>query len=183
MPHGPSLDLGCRFQQYYGPRRGKGNVHMRCNVVRRAVATSAVAMLLATGALAQPADRDLERGKDIFKNKATCLFCHGWHGNGESSQYGGNALSLRATKLDRDQLIEVVKCGRPGTGMPHHDAYAYTDKRCYGATQAELKDATPPEPKSPLPQREIELVVDYVLATLKGKPPQPTLAECAAFWG
>jgi hypothetical protein len=163
---------------------------MRRNFARKAAAlrtvimiTVAAASLLAGGTVAaQPTDRDLERGKDIFKNKATCLFCHAWHGGGESSQYGGIALSLRDTKLDRGQIIEVVKCGRPGTGMPYHDAFAYTDKRCYGMTKAELKDGMPPEPRSPLPAREIELVVDYVLATFKGKP-APGLAECVAFWG
>lgn len=139
--------------------------------------------MLAGSAGAQVSERDLERGKELYREKATCLYCHGWHGNGESSQYGGNALSLRATQLDRDQLIEVVKCGRPGTAMPHHDAYAYTDKRCYGLTAADLKEAVPPEPKSTMPPREVELVVDYVIAVLKGKPPEPTLAECQAFWG
>jgi hypothetical protein len=159
---------------------------MRCTAAARRLSVLAVFAaafaLLAASAAAQPTDRDLERGKDIYKNKATCLFCHAWHGGGESSQYGGIALSLRDTKLDRDQMIEVVKCGRPGSGMPYHDAFAYTDKRCYGVTKAELKDAMPPEPRSPLPAREIELVVDYVLATYKGKP-APGLKECLAFWG
>lgn len=146
-------------------------------------AAAALALMVAAGpAAAQGTSRDLERGKDIYKNKATCLFCHAWHGGGESSQYGGIALSLRDTQLDRDQMIEVVKCGRPSAGMPYHDPFAYTDKRCYGLSRDDLKDATPPEPRSSLAPREIELVVDYVLATYKGKP-VPGLKECLEFWG
>ncbi len=148
-----------------------------------ATALFTLGLFAAGGAFAQFTERDLERGKEIFRDKANCLFCHAWHGNGESSQYGGIALSLRATQLDREQMIEVVKCGRPGAGMPYHDPFAYTDKRCYGLSRADLKEATPPEPRSSLSPREIELVVNYVLTVLKGKPPEPTYAECVAFWG
>src|ERR1700730_7136716 len=83
-------------------------------------------------ALAQDAEaaRLIEYGKDIFKTKATCQFCHKWDASGDQG-YGGNALSLRQTKLTPAQFAETVKCGRPGTGMPFHDQFAYTDKRCY----------------------------------------------------
>jgi len=37
-----------------------------------------------------------------------------------------------------EQLSEVVKCGRPATGMPYHDRFAYTDKRCYAHTREEM---------------------------------------------
>jgi len=78
--------------------------------------------------------RVIEHGKDIFKTKATCQFCHKWDASGDQG-YGGNALSLRKTQLTPDQVAEVVKCGRPSTGMPFHDQFAYGDKRCYGATR------------------------------------------------
>src|ERR1700754_2930687 len=61
--------------------------------------------------------RTIEFGKEIFKNKAQCQFCHKWDGGGDQG-YGGNALSLRQTQLTAEQLAEVVKCGRPATGMP-----------------------------------------------------------------
>src|SRR6266481_187807 len=56
--------------------------------------------------------RLLEFGKEIFKSKAVCQYCHKWDASGDQG-YGGNALSLRATHLTPDQLTEVVKCGRP----------------------------------------------------------------------
>ena len=75
--------------------------------------------------------RTIEFGKEIFKNKAQCQFCHKWDGAGDQG-YGGIALSLRKTQLTPEQLAEVIKCGRPTTGMPYHDERAYTDKRCFG---------------------------------------------------
>lgn len=80
-------------------------------------------------AVAQPAeDRQITFGKEIFKSKATCQYCHRWDGNGDQG-YGGLALSLRKTQLTHDQLIETIRCGRPGTGMPYHDQFSYTDRK------------------------------------------------------
>src|SRR6516165_1623306 len=76
--------------------------------------------------------------------------------------YGGNALSLRATQLTLEQLAEVVKCGRPGTGMPYHDRFAYTDKRCYGYTRDEMGKDMPPAGNDFLSNREIDAVVKYL---------------------
>jgi hypothetical protein len=87
--------------------------------------------------------RVLEFGKEIFKTKAVCQYCHKWDASGDQG-YGGNALSLRATNLTPEQLAEVVKCGRPSTGMPYHDRFAYTDKRCYGHTREEMGKDMPP---------------------------------------
>jgi hypothetical protein len=74
-------------------------------------------------------------GQRIYEN-ANCVGCHKWHGGGGGS-YGGAALSLRDTQLNRDQIIEVVHCGRPGTGMPRHDRDAYKDYQCYGGLTAQ----------------------------------------------
>ena len=109
------------------------------------------------------AARTIEHGKDIFKTKATCQFCHKWDASGDQG-YGGNALSLRQTKLTPAQVAETVKCGRPGTGMPFHDQFAYTDKRCYGVTRAELGNDVPPEPNAFLNSDEIDAVVKYLFA-------------------
>src|SRR5499427_552998 len=65
-------------------------------------------------ALSAEEARLLEFGKEIFKSKAVCQYCHKWDASGDQG-YGGNALSLRATHLTPEQLSEVVKCGRPGT--------------------------------------------------------------------
>jgi mono/diheme cytochrome c family protein len=125
--------------------------------------------------------RVIAQGKDIFKIKATCQFCHKWDASGDQG-YGGNALSLRATKLTPAQVAETIKCGRPGTGMPYHDQFAYTDKRCYGMTRADLGNDMPPEPNSFLNSDEIDAVVKYLFTTDVGRGPS-TYDDCVAFWG
>jgi len=82
----------------------------------------------------------------------------------------GKAPDLRKTALVREQLIDVIACGRPATEMPHFDKYAYEDKSCYGLSAAEVGKNMPPDPHStPLTRREIEAVADYILAAFVGK--------------
>ena len=77
---------------------------------------------------------------------------------------------MRKTFLTRDQLIEVIGCGRPGTEMPHFDKFAYEDKGCWGYSAADLGKDMPPFPHSTsLNRREIEAVADYIVATFAGK--------------
>jgi mono/diheme cytochrome c family protein len=125
--------------------------------------------------------RTIEFGKDIFKTKATCQFCHKWDASGDQG-YGGNALSLRKTKLTPEQLAETVKCGRPGTSMPFHDQFAYTDKRCYGLTRDDLGNNMPPEPIAFLNPHEIGAVVAYLFAKAVGRG-ESTYDDCVDFWG
>jgi mono/diheme cytochrome c family protein len=125
--------------------------------------------------------RTIEFGKDIFKTKATCQFCHKWDASGDQG-YGGNALSLRKTQLTPAQVAETIKCGRPGTGMPFHDQFAYTDKRCYGLTRDDLGNDMPPEPNAFLNAREIDAVVKYLFAKAVGRGPS-TYDDCVDFWG
>jgi cytochrome c5 len=125
--------------------------------------------------------RQLEFGKEIFKSKAVCQYCHKWDASGDQG-YGGNALSLRKTQLTPEQLTEVVKCGRPGTGMPYHDRFAYTDKRCYGHTRDEMGNDLPPAGNDFLSNREVEAVVKYLFATDVGRGPA-TYQDCINFWG
>jgi len=124
--------------------------------------------------------RQLEFGKEIFKVKANCQFCHKWDASGDTG-YGGIALSLRKTRLNPEQLTEVVKCGRPTTGMPYHDQNAYTDKRCYGETREELGKDMPPIGEY-LSKREIDAVVKYLYAKVVGHGPS-TYEDCVEFWG
>ena len=64
----------------------------------------------------------------------------------------------------------VIACGIPGTAMPHFDELAYTDKRCYGMTEAELGSRTPTLPPSTtLAKREIEVIADYLLGRIIGR--------------
>jgi mono/diheme cytochrome c family protein len=149
---------------------------------RTIVGTGAVGLLLgaalATGpTLAQAPDL----GRRVYE-KANCVGCHKWHGGGGGG-YGGAALSLRETALDRELLIEVIRCGRPATGMPYHDRHAYGTTACYGGmTKADLGADSPPKAAIFLRDQEIEAVADYVIAQLQGKG-EPTHADCVAFWG
>jgi mono/diheme cytochrome c family protein len=124
--------------------------------------------------------RALEFGKEIYKVKANCQFCHKWDASGDTG-YGGVALSLRKTSLTPEQFAEVVKCGRPLTGMPYHDKLAYTDKRCFGATREDLGKDLPPMGEF-LSAREIDAVVRYLFAKAVGRG-ESTYEDCVDFWG
>ena len=145
------------------------------------VAACAAASLAAARAQTSEDARAIEYGKDVFKTKATCQFYHKWDGAGDQG-YGGNALSLRATQLTPEQMTEVVKCGRPATGMPYHDRFAYTDKRCYRMTREDLGDDMPPAATESLQPREIDAVVKYLFAKAVGRG-ESTYEECVEFWG
>jgi len=134
---------------------------------------------LALGQSASPPD-PADAGKAVFR-RANCFGCHKWHGNGGGG-YGGDALSLRRTELDREQIIETVSCGRPGTGMPFFMRGAYDTVKCHGMTRQEVGDRIPPEGGTLLRQPDIEAVADYVLAHIKGKG-EPTYDECTGFFG
>jgi mono/diheme cytochrome c family protein len=124
----------------------------------------------------------IEYGKEVFKSKAICQFCHKWDASGDQG-YGGNALSLRVTQLTREQVAETIKCGRPATNMPYHDRFAYTDKRCYGMDRAMAgKDMPPGANNEYLSPRDIDAVVRYLFAKVVGKGPS-TYDDCIDFWG
>src|SRR5436309_14892006 len=115
-----------------------------------------VALQLAQGARAQAPDAsDIAEGMRLFLQKGNCQACHGWAADGrkmDSQMPDGS--NLRETRLDRARLIQTIKCGRPGTGMPAFDRLAYSDGRC-GLKQADLK--TPmAEPPATFQPREIE---------------------------
>lgn len=121
-------------------------------------------------------------GKRIFQ-RANCVGCHKWHGGGGGG-YGGDALSLRATQLDRDQIIMTVTCGRPTTGMPYFQRNAYDgeDHPCYGLGRQELGKDIPIEANIFLRPNEVAAVADYVIAEVKGRG-EPNYAECIGFFG
>src|ERR1700751_5613849 len=151
-----------------------------------AVVALAAALALASSAAAQtPAAGDIGLGKRIYQDKATCVFCHGWSGDGAGDpQSPGKAANLRESKLDRDQLVEVIRCGVPGgTAMPHFDKFAWTKgEECYGMTAEDVGDKKPPPPTAGLQKREIEASVAYLGAKIVGKGP-PTVADCEEYFG
>jgi|HubBroStandDraft_6_1064221.scaffolds.fasta_scaffold151682_2 hypothetical protein len=141
---------------------------------------------LVTFARAQAPDpSDIAAGMRLFRQKGNCQACHGWAGDGRKmdSQMPDGA-NLRASTLDRETLIMIIKCGRPGTGMPAFDKFAYSDGRCYGLKQADLN--TPKlamaDPPATLQAREIEALADFMFAKMIGKGTMDR-EKCADFWG
>jgi mono/diheme cytochrome c family protein len=144
-------------------------------------------LLLLVAALAPAgaaADDDFAYGRRLFLDKAECAFCHGWAGDGSGHpQSPGRAANLRQSRLDRDTLVTTILCGIPGTAMPHFDELAYTDKRCYGMTEAELGSRAPTlPPGTTLQRREVEVIADYLLARIIGRG-EVTRAECLETFG
>jgi mono/diheme cytochrome c family protein len=147
-----------------------------------AAAAMATAVFL-LGAPASVAQEDVAEGKQISTDRAGCQQCHGWAGDGLASGFHSpGGLPLRKTQLTRDQIRMTIQCGRPGTEMPHFDAFAYTDKRCYGTTAKDLGDKVPERAEHPLQPYQIDAVADYVAIKLKGAGPV-TREECLAFFG
>ena len=140
--------------------------------------------LIALADIGPSAAQDFSYGRRLYQDKAQCSFCHGWAGDGAGEpQSNGGAANLRASKLAKDQLIEVISCGIPGTPMPHFDEAAYTDKRCYGMDEAELGPRTPTlPPGSTLQRREVEALADYLLAKIVSRGPV-TREECEEMFG
>jgi hypothetical protein len=66
--------------------------------------------------------------------------------------------------------------------MPHFDRFAYTDKRCYDMTAADLGDLEPIRAPTTLQSYEIDAVADYVAAKVKGAGPV-TRAQCVEYMG
>jgi hypothetical protein len=115
--------------------------------------------------------------------RANCMTCHKWHGDGGPG-YGGPAISLRKTLLNREQLIQAIKCGRPGRGMPFFDRQAYNSDICYGMTFedfADKEDHRPQKGKKTLNDRQVNAVADFIIAELQGK--EVTKEYCVMFYG
>jgi len=133
---------------------------------------------------AGPDPGDLAEGRRLFEQKGNCQACHGWSGDGhKTDNQMPDGANLRETKLPRAGLVMTIKCGRLNSQMPAFDKFAYSDGRCYGKTQADLK-AYPtrmPDPPSTLQPREIDLLVDFMLARIVGQGPMDR-AKCAQFW-
>jgi mono/diheme cytochrome c family protein len=150
------------------------------------VAVAVAAFLLVPIARAQAPDpADIAAGGRLFRQKGNCQACHGWAGDGRKldSQMPDGA-NLRQSVLDRETLILLIKCGRPGTGMPPFDKFAYSDGRCYGLKQAEVRSPKMqmPDPPSTLQAREIDAVADFMFAKIIGQGPMDR-AKCIDYWG
>ena len=151
----------------------------------RLIVAAALLIVAVPSVRAQLADpQDIRAGAELFRQKGDCQACHGWAGDGQKmNNEMPDGANLRETKLDRNDLITTIKCGRPGSGMPAFDKFAYSDGRCYGLKQADLKarGLTLSDPASPLIQREIDNLADFLFAKVIGKGPV-TRASCIEYW-
>jgi hypothetical protein len=147
---------------------------------------AACASAVVPSARAQSADpADIADGMRLFRQKADCQSCHGWAGDGHKvDNQAPEGANLRETTLDRATLILTIKCGRPGTGMPPFDKFAYSDGRCYGLKPADLKarQLTLSDPPATLAPSEVERIADFLYARIIGQGPMDH-AKCIAFWG
>ena len=154
--------------------------------------TRAVAVSLALFLLAAPMTRaqeaidlagDPERGKIVYRTIGGCVNCHGWPADGKTgvNLRAPPGPSLRESKLDREGLLEVIKCGRPGTPMPFHDRAAYRDDRCYGIVMSEVDPGSAPKRGKTLGDKDIASIVAYLQTRVIGLG-TPTYEECAAFF-
>jgi mono/diheme cytochrome c family protein len=143
-------------------------------------------VLIASTVQAQVPDAsDIAEGMRLFLQKGNCQACHGWAADGrkmDSQMPDGS--NLRETRLDRGTLILTIKCGRPGRGMPAFDKLAYSDARCYGMKQADLRSSglSLPDPPATLQPREVELLADFLSAKVIGKGSM-NRAQCKEYWG
>jgi mono/diheme cytochrome c family protein len=117
----------------------------------------------------------VDRGRELYKRVGFCFQCHNWDGNG--------ARSLVTTKLDREGLLEVIRCGRPGTNMPRHGKGSWSPEvACYGLTASDIGPDLPRSPQGRyLTEAELSDVVDYILAVYKDK--RMTHENCRAWFG
>jgi mono/diheme cytochrome c family protein len=133
----------------------------------------------------QLSDSDIADGMRLYQQKGNCKACHGWAGDGHNRDNEmPEGANLRETKLNRAGLVLLIKCGKLNSQMPAFDKFAYSDGRCYGKKQADLK-AYPtrmPDPPATLQPREIELIADFLIAKIVGKGPMDH-AKCVDFWG
>jgi len=139
-----------------------------------------VVIAMATLSVSRAERDDAGNGKKVYE-RANCVGCHKWSGVGGGG-YGGAALSLRQTQLSHSDIVEIVTCGRPGTGMPHFTADPYKGGACYGLQPDDVKDMMPPDANVVLHTDEINEVASYVVTNIKGRG-EPTLAECTSFFG
>ena len=157
---------------------------MVCPLHLRVVLVAVLTVLPLARALSQDAS-NVSAGMQLFMEKGSCPACHGWAADGrKTDNQMPDGANLRETALDRAALALTIKCGRPGRGMPAYDRLAYSDGRCYGMKMADIKSSglQLADPPATLQPREIDAIVDFLLAKVVGKGPM-NRARCVEFWG
>ena len=105
-------------------------------------------------------------GLNVYK-KGNCMGCHSWDGKGGGH---GGAVSLRNTELTINEIINVIKCGRPGTGMPYFLKKAYKEEKCYDTTFEDYDESNRPvNSQKFLSSKQIKAVSIFVREVLQNK--------------
>lgn len=131
------------------------------------------ALVLGAGLSAVPAlgqdEAQVATGKQVWSD-AGCSNCHGPRGQGGISVDFPRGPSLRTTALDKETMLEIIKCGIPGTRMPAWLKGAYTEVECYGEPTGSLPSGmTVP---AAFTEDELTALVEYIFATFVQTPQQ-----------
>jgi cytochrome c551/c552 len=158
----------------------------RNQFARIPLGTFAVAIALAIFAWSGPVfaqGTSSHPGAPIYK-QAGCITCHKWHGMGGPG-YGGTPINFRENFLTRDQLIEVIACGRPGTGMPYHIPQAYKDYECYeGMVLDDFEEEDRPgASRNVLSFRQVKSVAEFIIDHFEGRDDTLMKSDCQIFFG
>src|SRR5207237_3867712 len=114
-----------------------------------------------------PSAEDVAEGFRLYRQKGDCQACHGWAADGRKMDTQmPDGANLRTTRLNRDNLITAIKCGRPGKGMPAFDRLAYSAGRWCGMKQSDLQrnGQTLLDPAATLEARRIDTIRDFLFA-------------------
>lgn len=118
-------------------------------------------------------------GKTLWTERFPCRNCHGGMADGVGDIPQEEGPSLRtATYLDEAALAELIRCGRPGTGMPHFDAKGYEDGKCFGLAADD--PSVPPHGTPNATARSVNGLVAFIMANFIGK--EATKAQCVEIW-
>jgi cytochrome c553 len=131
------------------------------------------------------AEADVERGKAVYQRMGLCVNCHGWDGagTGKNPRSPGAAANLRETQLDAQGLLDIIRCGIPGTPMPYHDSQAYRNPDvCFGMTIEDFERGQEPDRGKTFREQDAINLVAYLLETVVGKD-EATFEDCEAFFG
>ena len=156
-----------------GTSPGVGSPARRSRLLRLASAVGAAGVVLA---LSLPGQAEDDGG--FLWGQGGCSSCHGnlAAGDGDAAMPAGP--NLRRSSLDRDQLIETIACGRPGSEMPYNLAGAYTETSCYGLP---LGDPPGVPAGARFTSDEVEALVDFLMEHVVGVR-SITRENCALFF-
>ena len=161
------------------PKLTKGNSHADARR-RRGRWTLGKAIGLAAGAfLALSLPSQAQDGGALW-GRAGCPDCHGPLAAGGGDPAYPEGPNLRRSRLVRDELIETIGCGRPGTEMPFNLIGAYTEVACYELPLGEVLEDV--KGKGFLSAEELQTLVDFLLENALGTT-RINRENCAAFYG